>query len=198
MKYSLTASYIAYCSTQAVKAGAKQMLQHAKRLTLVQLVIGAGIIYNLLLPLPTLSDSETNERSMDIIGPYYTELNATPGQNRKVGLPTVEKTEPRVVRTYEARVTYYASERAQTDGNPFITASGSHVHWGTVAANCLPFGTKIRIPDVYGDQIFTVEDRHSTRFGCGLVDVWTDYAPGHHVGNGHGRIEVLAQLPPGY
>lgn len=194
----ITFLYVIYCLTQQVKEATAIVLQRLQRVTLVQMIVLGGIVYNLFLPLPTLSDSKTTEAELAIIGPYYTEMKAPAGTDRKTGFPSVEKTKPRVARTYHARMTYYASEVGQTDGNPFVTASGSHVHWGTVAANCLPFGTKIRIPDAYGSQIFTVEDRHSTRFGCGLVDVWTDYAPGHHVGNGQARVEVLGYVPPQY
>ena len=40
-----------------------------------------------------------------------------------------------------------------------------------MAANFLPFGTKIKIPALFGDKIFTVEDRTSEKFG-GRVDIW--------------------------
>lgn len=68
-------------------------------------------------------------------------------------------------------VTAYSSDPAETNGNPFITASGSFVHWGTVATNFLPFGTKIQIPEIFGDEIFVVKDRmhRSKRY---VVDVW--------------------------
>jgi len=74
-------------------------------------------------------------------------------------------------RTMNVIMTAYSSTPDQTDGNPFVTASGSTVHFGTVAANFLPFGTKIRIPDYFGKQIFTVEDRTAKRFS-NRVDVW--------------------------
>lgn len=68
-------------------------------------------------------------------------------------------------------MTAYSSTVDQTDSTPFITASGTHVHWGTVAANFLPFGTKIKIPEMYGDQIFIVEDRMNKRYWH-KVDIW--------------------------
>ena len=74
-------------------------------------------------------------------------------------------------KTMTVTMTAYSSTPDQTDGNPFITASGSHVHWGTVAANFLPFGTKIRIPDYFGNQVFTVEDRTARKYNQ-RVDVW--------------------------
>lgn len=74
-------------------------------------------------------------------------------------------------------ITGYSSTFDQTDGDPYITASNQNVRWGTVATNfpereeALPFGTKIRIPELFGDEIFTVEDRMNRRFNNRL-DVW--------------------------
>lgn len=68
-------------------------------------------------------------------------------------------------------VTGYSSTPDQTDSTPFITASGKHVREGIVAANFLPFGAKIRMPEIFGDKIFTVEDRMNRRY-FHRVDVW--------------------------
>lgn len=70
-----------------------------------------------------------------------------------------------------ATVTGYSSTPEETDSTPFITASGTDVHEGVAAANWLPLGTKIRIPDLFGDTVFTVEDRMHERFGD-RVDIW--------------------------
>jgi len=65
--------------------------------------------------------------------------------------------------------TAYSSSPDETDSNPFITASGSHVHVGTLATNFLPFGTRVRI----GNITYTVEDRMNSRYnGLYIVDVW--------------------------
>lgn len=66
-------------------------------------------------------------------------------------------------------VTAYSSTVDQTDSTPFITASGTHVHDGTIAANFLKFGTKVKFPSLYGDKIFTVEDRMKSNY---KVDIW--------------------------
>ncbi|PIR88861.1 MAG: hypothetical protein COU07_04200 [Candidatus Harrisonbacteria bacterium CG10_big_fil_rev_8_21_14_0_10_40_38] len=68
-------------------------------------------------------------------------------------------------------ITAYSSTPDQTDDTPFITASGTHVRDGIVAANFLPIGTKIQIPELFGDKIFVVEDRMHERFSD-RVDVW--------------------------
>ncbi len=63
-----------------------------------------------------------------------------------------------------------AKEGMCFSGNPMITASGTRSREGIVATNFLPFGTKIRIPSIFGDRIFTVEDRMSSRF-TNTIDV---------------------------
>lgn len=74
-------------------------------------------------------------------------------------------------KVYTVTSTAYSSTVDQTDSNPFITASGSHVHWGTIACNFLPFGTKVMFPDYFGNQVFTVEDRTAKKFS-GRADIW--------------------------
>lgn len=70
-------------------------------------------------------------------------------------------------------VTAYSSTPDQTSGNPFITASGSQVRDGVIAANFLPIGTKVRFPDYYGNKIFTVEDRMHQRYWH-KADIWME------------------------
>ncbi len=66
-------------------------------------------------------------------------------------------------------ITAYSSTVDQCDSTPFITASGTHVHDGTIAANFLRFGTKVKFPTLYGDKIFIVEDRMKSNY---KVDIW--------------------------
>ena len=68
-------------------------------------------------------------------------------------------------------MTGYSSTPDQTDDSPFITASGALVGDGVIAANFLPFGTKIQIPAVFGNKVFTVKDRMHRRFSD-RVDIW--------------------------
>src|SRR3989338_558829 len=79
--------------------------------------------------------------------------------------------EKKVVKEIMVPTSAYNSEVGQTDDSPFITADGSHVRWGIVAANFLPIGTQIRIPDYYGDQIFEVRDRMNKRYTY-KMDIW--------------------------
>lgn len=73
--------------------------------------------------------------------------------------------------TFRILATAYSSTPDQTDGTPFITASGTHVHDGTVAINFLPFGTKVRFLDYRPGKVFAVEDRHHPRLSD-RADLW--------------------------
>ncbi|MCX6813944.1 MAG: hypothetical protein NT078_01920 [Candidatus Azambacteria bacterium] len=68
-------------------------------------------------------------------------------------------------------LTAYSSTPDQTDDTPFITASNSRVHDGVVAANFLTFGTKVKIPAIFGDKVFTVEDRMAKKHDD-KIDIW--------------------------
>lgn len=68
-------------------------------------------------------------------------------------------------------ITAYSSTPDQTDSSPFITAFGTQVRDGIIAANFLPFGTKVRFPTLYGDKIFVVEDRMNARYNY-HADIW--------------------------
>lgn len=74
-------------------------------------------------------------------------------------------------RTLTVTTTAYSSDVWQTDSTPFITASGTTVRHGVLAANFLPIGTKVKIPDLYGEQVFVVEDRMNARYWQ-RMDIW--------------------------
>ncbi len=92
-------------------------------------------------------------------------------------------------------ITAYTSTPGQTDDTPFIAASGKRVHDGMIAANGLPFGTKIKIPAVYGDKVFIVEDRMNSRYGYGRFDVWLDMSQAEARKFGVKRVEVQIFYP---
>ena len=75
-------------------------------------------------------------------------------------------------KTIKVVMTAYSSTPDQTDDTPFITASGKHVADGMLANNMLPFGTKVRIPKLYGDKIFVIQDRMNKRMGNYRMDIW--------------------------
>lgn len=87
------------------------------------------------------------------------------------GAASIAKTNPIKLREMLVAASAYSSTPDQTDDSPFITAWNTHVRDGIIATNFLPFGTKIKIPDLYGDKIFTVEDRMNRRYWY-KVDLW--------------------------
>jgi len=91
----------------------------------------------------------------------------------------------------EAIVTAYSSSPEETDDTPFITASGSDTHYGIAAANFLPIGSKIRLPGIFGDQIFVIEDRLHQRYSD-RIDIWMpNKIEAKEFGKQVGKIEIL-------
>ena len=88
-------------------------------------------------------------------------------------------------------VTAYSSTPEETDDTPFIAASGLRVYDGMIAANWLPFGTKVRFPDIFGNRVFTVYDRMHER-NADKVDIW--FATKNEAikfGSRYTKVEVL-------
>lgn len=76
-----------------------------------------------------------------------------------------------VLRRLLVPITAYSSTVDQTDSTPFITASGTRVRDGVIAANFLPIGTMVKIPSVFGEKVFRVEDRMNKRYWM-RADIW--------------------------
>ncbi|RJQ13542.1 hypothetical protein C4553_03290 [Candidatus Parcubacteria bacterium] len=90
-------------------------------------------------------------------------------------------------------ITAYSSTPEETDDTPFITAKGSYVRDGIVAANFLDFGTEIRIPELFGEKTFIVEDRMHDRFSD-RVDIWfPEKELAKQFGKRHTYIEVVLE-----
>ncbi|MEK9134899.1 MAG: hypothetical protein AAB451_01190 [Patescibacteria group bacterium] len=112
--------------------------------------------------------------------------------NSLSGLSSPNNPPERVVRKLLVIATAYSSTVWQTDDTPYITASGSTVRDGIVANNILPFGTRIRIPELYGDKIFTVEDRMNWKKGNYHFDIWfPEYQQAKNFGAKTILIEIL-------
>ncbi len=115
-------------------------------------------------------------------------------------IPAKEEEKPSVVAekpdiTMDAVITAYSSTPDQTDSDPFIAASGKRVHEGMIAANGMPFGTRIKIPSLYGDRIFLVEDRMNARYGYGRMDIWMDAPKAELYKFGVKRVMVEVYYP---
>ncbi len=72
-------------------------------------------------------------------------------------------------------VTAYSSHPSLTDNDPFIAASGKKVYDGMIAANFLPFGTVVMLPELFPEKKFIVEDRMNRRYNNVLIaDIWME------------------------
>ena len=78
---------------------------------------------------------------------------------------------PEMASRFLMAITAYSSSADETDSTPLITASGTRVRDGVIASNAFPLGTKIKIPELFGGKILTVEDRMHQRF-TDRIDVW--------------------------
>lgn len=92
--------------------------------------------------------------------------------------PVSENREP--LKKIRVVATAYSSESWQTDDAPCIPADGYDLceHYkkygegNTIAANFLPFGSHIKLPEVFGEKVFVVHDRMNGKYGYGRIDVW--------------------------
>ncbi|PIR44206.1 hypothetical protein COV23_01110 [Candidatus Wolfebacteria bacterium CG10_big_fil_rev_8_21_14_0_10_31_9] len=89
--------------------------------------------------------------------------------------------------------TAYTSDPLETDDTPFTTALGTNVRPGVAASNVLPFGTKFKMPKLFGERIFVVEDRMNSRYnGKNMVDIWfADKDAAHSFGKISAIIEII-------
>lgn len=93
--------------------------------------------------------------------------------------------------TLKVYITGYSSSPDETDDTPDITASGSHTRDGVIATNMLPFGTKVRIPSLFGKKLFVVEDRMHERFNK-RMDIWfPEKEDAKNFGIRYAEVEVL-------
>jgi|SRR3989338_11366559 len=142
------------------------------------------LIYELLFPYQVYAQAPQNSvvlppliiKSLSATDPVVADLadNLAIEKSEEITLVAPIK-EIKVIKTYQVPVTAYSSTPDQTDGDPCTTANGFNVclhnQEDVVAANFLKFGTKVRIPEHFGDQIFTVQDRMNARYNYHL-DIW--------------------------
>ena len=156
---------------------------------------------NLNYNLKTTASGEIDGLAVDDVS----NISGDNSEIKKVALalePAPENNGPeiRVISSGIHTMTAYNSEVAQTDDTPCITANGfdvcAHGIEDTVAANFLKFGTKVRIPDLFGDRIFVVRDRMNKRYPD-RVDVWMlERSDAIQFGVRRTRIEVVEVIEP--
>jgi len=151
---------------------------------LVAMAVSSGIFAGIN---SVVAKNSSEDPSLTILS--LEKLNSV--QNNSL-LPISNPMEPVATKTIKVVVTAYSSTVWQTDSDPFITASGKMVQDGIVANNLLPFGTKIKIPELYGNKIFVVEDRMHWRKGVYQFDIWfSDYWQAKNFGVKKTSIEIL-------
>lgn len=151
-------------------------------------LMAASLVYT-ALPTQAFADSEATIAAENQAKAVDLEIAAM--QNELVDYGVLPESDLRgPAYTMVVPATSYNSLPGQTDSTPDITASGTHTRWGVVAANFLPIGTRIKIPELYGDQIFIVEDRMNSRYWK-RIDIWmADYQDSKQFGIRNIKIEV--------
>lgn len=135
--------------------------------------VSAALIF-LLFWSPFRGTEHLNDSSITEKSEFYNSSVAGVKSGIKSGVKSVGKpivNAEKEIFSVEVWITAYSSTPEETDDTPFITASGSEVREGIVAANFLPFSAKIKIPEIFGDKIFIVEDRMHKR-KTDFVDIW--------------------------
>lgn len=112
-----------------------------------------------------------NEAIRELLNEDYFGLSIVQSDSVLASLPIKTPKTYAPKRFYTVSASAYSSTPEQTDHTPFITASGIHVRDGVAAANFLPFGTIFKIPELFGDKTFVVEDRMNRRYWLN-IDIW--------------------------
>ena len=137
-----------------------------KKLNKAEKLVLCAVFASLL----TVSGKPVVARAGSLVIPAFEATSTEVGNSFSEPAPKVKTIT--IKSTMITAATAYSSTPDQTDDTPFITSNGKQVYDGLVAANWLPYNTKIRIPDLYGDKIFTVNDRMNARYKTGRLDVW--------------------------
>jgi len=142
-------------------------------------ILSPNLVQGGILPASQLSALGVQFSSPELLARNYTGLkNSLISKSQK----------PLIIKTL---ITAYSSSPDETDSTPFITASGSYTRDGIVAANFLPFGTRIRIPTIFGPKIFIVEDRLCEEYND-RIDIWFSTKGGAlEFGKKTSHIEIL-------
>jgi 3D (Asp-Asp-Asp) domain-containing protein len=186
--------FLFFTKMEALKQNRKRIisLKNAKKLILSLILVFVFEMF--LFPMPTLANeameiseiervlSETVLQEVNDLQPMI--LNHLPENGAWEAESTTNRT-----------ITAYNSEVGQCDDSPCITANGfnvcEHGIEDTIAANFLKFGTKVRIPELFGDRVFIVRDRMNGRFSD-RVDVWmVNKQDARNFGVKFAKIEVL-------
>ena len=155
------------------------------------LVIAIVVFDFILFPAPVLAQKVDGSVELsDVIRLSYLIKESEPVFN---GLP--ENPENVVKSSGKYTVTAFNSEVGQCDSTPCITANGfnlcEHGIEDSVATNMLPFGTRVRFPELFGDRVFVVRDRMNKRY-YERFDIWMlDHGDAVKFGAKYTTVEIL-------
>ena len=139
-------------------------------------VITSGSLLNLIIAKVNAGlDNHVHQPNLSLAIMQQNSLMASSSPDTKLEIRAkleAKEKEKVKAKTIIMTVTAYSSTPEETDDTPFITASGKYVADGIVANNFLPFGTKVAIPELYGDKVFIVQDRMNKRMGDYRLDIW--------------------------
>jgi len=162
--------------------------------TAKKIILGLVIVFVFdffFFPAPVFASEEiVTDQSVFIISE---ETSITPEPVFIGNLPVNSDLE--VVKSGYITATAYTSEVSQCYGAPCLIANGfnlcEHGIEDSIAANFLPFGTKVRLPDHFGDRIFIVRDRMNAKYDY-RIDIWmVDKVDARKFGVKSVRFEVL-------
>jgi len=156
------------------------LLDEARPITEEEQIVLNDSSFDLLIP-----DNPYLEVSEDVVGEFPNHL------------PNISKKSVTKSDKYYA-LTAYNSEVSQTDSDPCTTANGfnlcRHGKEDTVAANFLPFNTKIKIPALFGDKVFIVRDRMNSRYR-NRIDIWMiNRSDALKFGRRAAKIEIIKDI----
>jgi len=159
-------------------------------------LIGGGISYGLLSLFDPAAAAALAERTEELPDSQnqllLKESSLITIQNNSLASLSSPYIPEKSVWAMKVVITAYSSTPWECDDDPFITAAGTYVRDGIVANNYLSMGTKIRIPQLFGDKVFVVEDRMHWTKSNSHIDIWfPSYQEAKNFGVKNTYIEIL-------
>lgn len=155
------------------------------------LFVGLGILI-LGMPSVGLPIQKSEAELLLNADSFIQEKLALFGQNTLIPVVSPSTETAKEVKKIPVIITAYSSTPWETDNTPFITAAGTWARDGVIANNYFSFGTQMKIPEIFGEKVFVVEDRMNWRKGDYHVDIWfPSYWEAKEFGVKRTYIEIL-------
>ena len=163
--FALSSSNVQAAEISSIAAHGQEVGQTTATMTVPPGLVLPPAYFDTTATSTTSVTTTTTTTATATVRPHASASLSVPSPNDVVATTTIQVT-----------ITAFSSAPNETDGSPFVTASGACVRDGIVAANFLPFGTLLKLPGLFGDKVFEVEDRMADRFNYRL-DVWMGSKP---------------------